>query len=217
MQGSTLEQIVQGAHPPLNESAIRDTVDHVFSAGIYNQTTLLQRGLIWLGDIFREVLGFFGRLLREVQSSPLLSWTALVVIAILVIAIAARLVYLWQLRRIQAATSPVRFADAWIGGAGDPLAIAEREAREGNFTEAAHALYAALLGAIARQHQIKVHQSKTVGDYARELRARGSALLGGYREFGRTYETVMYGLGSCDRERFDRLYAIAVPILRSNG
>lgn len=217
MQGSAVELVAHGARQSLSESAIRDTVDRVFQAGVYNQTTPLQRGLMWLGDVFRDILGLLGRLLGEVRASPALSWTALLVIVVILVAITARLIYLAQLRRIAGAASAIRFTDAWLGGGGDPLAAAEREARAGNFTPAAHALYAALLGAIARQHQIKVHHSKTVGDYGRELRAKGSSLLARYREFGRTYETVIYGVGSCDRERFDRLYAIAAPILRPNG
>jgi hypothetical protein len=202
---------------PVTERAVRDTVERIFSAAAYNQTTLMSRFMAWLGDIFRRFLGLLRDLGYRIGESPTLSWLVIAIAAALVLLIAFRLVYLWQLRALRQATSPIRFGDAWFGGGGDPLAAAERAARAGNFTEAAHALYAAILSAIARQHAIRVHPSKTVGDYGRELRAAGSSLVSRYREFARTYETVIYGLGSCDRDRFERLYSIATPLLRPNG
>ncbi len=209
--------VQEASHLPLTERAIRDTVDRVFSAAAYNQTTLMGRFMMWLGEIFRKFLGLLGDLGYRIGQSRTLSWLVIGVAAALVVLIAFRLVYLWQLRAIRQARSPVRFGEAWFGGGGDPLAAAERAARAGNFTEAAHALYAAILTAIARQHAISVHPSKTVGDYGRELRAAGSSLFTRYREFARTYETVIYGLGSCDRDRFERLYSIATPLLRPHG
>jgi hypothetical protein len=205
------------ARPLLGESAIRDTVERVFQAGVYNQTTLAQRFFIWLAQLFRAIGAVIRSLVGMVSQSTALSWAVVVLAIIVIVAITSRILYLWQLRRLQHAASPVRLGDAWFGGRGDALALAEDAARQGNFTEAAHALYEALLRAIARTHQIKLHPSKTVGDYGRELRAKGSTLLTRYREFGRDYETVIYGVGTCDRERFERLYVTAAPILRPNG
>jgi Domain of unknown function (DUF4129) len=95
---------------------------------------------------------------------------------------------------------------------GDPWALAQRLATAGNYTDAAHALYQGLLLALARRDHLRLHESKTVGDYARELRSRSSQRFTPFRDFARTYEVVVYGLGTCDRERYDRLQRLAEVI-----
>ena len=90
-------------------------------------------------------------------------------------------------------------------------------AARGDYTAAAHALYAALLDAGARQDQIKIHPSKTAGDYVREVRRISSPIFPGFRDFARAYEFVIYGLGVCDRERYERLLSIALPIVAPHG
>jgi len=90
-------------------------------------------------------------------------------------------------------------------------------ASSGDYTSAAHALYAAMLESAARQQQIRLHPSKTVGDYVRELRSQSSSLFQRFREFGRSYEVVIYGIGWCDADRYRQLYALAVPVVRPHG
>jgi hypothetical protein len=86
-------------------------------------------------------------------------------------------------------------------------------AAAGQYTDAAHALYAALLEGVARREQLRLHPSKTAGDYLRELRRRSSQLVPTFRDFARLYEVVVYGLGSCDRDRYERLYVLATGML----
>lgn len=93
--------------------------------------------------------------------------------------------------------------------------LAQELAARGEYTEAAHALYRALLEALARRERVRLHPSKTVGDYVRDLRQRSSSLFGRFRDFARSYETVVYGIGVCDRERYERLLALAAPIVRA--
>ena len=100
---------------------------------------------------------------------------------------------------------------------GDAWAAAQQLAATGNYTAAAHALYAALLDAGARQHQLRLHPSKTAGDYVREVRRRSPPNFPIFRDFARSYELVIYGLGECNRERYERLSSIALPIVRPNG
>jgi hypothetical protein len=95
---------------------------------------------------------------------------------------------------------------------GDPWALAQRLAAAGDYTGAAHALYQGLLLSVARRDNIRLHESKTVGDYTRELRSRASRRFAPFREFARTYEVVVYGLGRCDRDRYDRLQRLAQAI-----
>jgi hypothetical protein len=100
------------------------------------------------------------------------------------------------------------------GGPDDPWGDADRFSQSGQYTDAAHALYRGLLDSMARRDQIQLHHSKTVGDYGRDLRRRSSTLAPPYRDFARSYETVVYGLGTCDRERYERLYALATTMIR---
>ncbi|HZS60936.1 MAG TPA: DUF4129 domain-containing protein [Gemmatimonadaceae bacterium] len=91
----------------------------------------------------------------------------------------------------------------------DPWVLARQLAAQGRYTEAAHALYLALLARVAARVPLRLHDSKTAGDYARELRHTAPNLFGPFREFARSYEIVIYALGECDRSRFDSLIALA--------
>jgi hypothetical protein len=52
-----------------------------------------------------------------------------------------------------------------------------------------------------------------VGDYARELRRVQSPLAARYREFARLYEVVIYGVGTCDADRWARLQSLAADLV----
>ncbi|HEV2641317.1 MAG TPA: DUF4129 domain-containing protein [Candidatus Elarobacter sp.] len=96
----------------------------------------------------------------------------------------------------------------------DWAATAQRFAAEGRFTDAAHALYLALLSAAARRGVVTLHESKTAGDYLRELRRKhGPFDVGRFAEFTRSYETVIYGIGECDADRYARLESLADTLL----
>ena len=103
----------------------------------------------------------------------------------------------------------LRSRDAWT--------LAQELAAEGDFTGAAHALYVALLGNLARRDLLRLHPSKTIGDYLRELRRRPTAPFDAVREFARTYELVAYGLRPCAADRYARLHTLAARALDSNG
>jgi hypothetical protein len=103
------------------------------------------------------------------------------------------------------------------GSRADAWSAAQLLASRGDYTAAAHALYAALLDAGARQEQLKLHPSKTAGDYVREVRRHASPMFPRFRDFARAYEIVIYGLGVCDRERYERLLSLALPIVAPRG
>ena len=105
--------------------------------------------------------------------------------------------------------SGLRSRDAWT--------TAQELAAQGDFTGAAHALYVALLGNLARRELLRLHPSKTIGDYLRELRRRPTAPVQTVREFARAYEVVAYGLRACDADRYARLHALAVQVIEPNG
>ena len=167
--------------------------------------TLWDRFWTWLA----ERLGHITLSLRHI---PGLRSAVIVILSILAVVLVARWAYIALsgdqaiARRRRGRGGPATLADPWEE--------AQRLAALGDYTGAAHALYAALLGAIARREPVRLHDSKTVGDYARELRRLASPRFTAFREFARAYETVVYGLGSCDRPRYDRLLALAAPLVQ---
>jgi hypothetical protein len=102
-----------------------------------------------------------------------------------------------------------RAADAWRE--------AERLAAAGQFTEASHALLAALLSAFAHRGEVRLHASKTAGDYARELARRGSPARSAFQQFRRRYDAVIFGAGTCDADEYAALLRDAAPILTRAG
>ena len=209
------------AQIPVPETAIRDTMAAVFRQAAFARerpswiAAQMDRFFTWLGNVLRSI---FGPLFRSRETNPRMFWVLVTIIALIVLAIVARLAYVSYLRRKQGIG-----ARAFLGGTGgvsrggDPRLLAQQLAAQGNFTDAAHALYMALLEAVARRGLVRLHSSKTVGDYVRELRARSSAVFTRFRDFARAYEVVVYGTGYCDRERYERLLALALPILEEQA
>ena len=194
----------------LSDAAIAEAVAAVFSAPEFDRSL---RETI-MGRISRAIADFFRALRSLAGTDRELFWLVIIVLALVLAAILARAGYLLYLRRIRGAMLPGERRDLTRTRGRDPLLVAQEEAARGNFTDAAHALYLALLEALARREQVRLHPSKTIGDYVRELRARSSSVFSRFREFARAYEVVVYGIGSCDRERWERLDELARPILQ---
>ena len=193
----------------LPATAVRDTLSAVFRQPAYDRSiarSLWSRIAETLARWIGEVVGYF-------QRSPALTRTVLVVASLLILALVARLAWVAWRQRTREASLEFGRDGAGRRAGGDPWPLAHRLAAAGDYTAAAHALYAALLEAIARRERVRLHPSRTVGDYVRDLRRRGSPLHPTFREFGRTYEVVVYGIGTCDRERWERLDALAREIV----
>jgi hypothetical protein len=200
----------------LPEQTIRRAVDSVFGSAAYNRASLWQRFWEWVGRMLRAFFSWIAPAFFALRRSPPLFWAVLIVLTLLTAAVIARWLYLWRARTA-----------LHIAGAGwdthgefsraDAWSAAQQLAARGDYTAAAHALYAALLDAGARQDQLKLHPSKTAGDYVREVRRRASPIFPSLRDFARAYDIVIYGLGECDRERYERLLSIARPIVTANG
>jgi hypothetical protein len=194
----------------LSESMIRDTVAAVFSDPAYGNTSLLERLGAWLLELLGELLL---RLRPDGAPGPVL-WIITVIVGLLIATVVARTLWLIDIgRRTGGAGTP----DGAGGARSDAWADARVFAARGDYTAAAHALYAAILDSIAGRGDIELHEAKTIGDYLRELATRSSASLARFRDFARSYETVIYGIGFCDRERFERLYGMAAAIVGSRG
>jgi hypothetical protein len=99
----------------------------------------------------------------------------------------------------------------------DYLALAAGEAEAGRFAEACHAVYGAVLESLVRSGAVRFHQSKTSGDYSRELHRRGSPLFAPFRAFARDFDGTMFGKSSVDRADYDRLHASATTLGRTRA
>jgi len=198
------------------ERTIRRAVEAVYGTPTYNRTSLWDRFWGFVGEMVSRFFAWLSPAFGALHKSPPLFWAVLIGLGLLTGAVIARWLYLWRAR------TALRIAGAGWGtkpGAtrGDAWAAAQQLAARGDFTAAAHALYAALLDAGARQNQLRLHPSKTAGDYVREVRRHSSPIFPGFRDFARAYELVIYGLGECNRERYERLLSLAIPIVRPHG
>jgi hypothetical protein len=101
------------------------------------------------------------------------------------------------------------FGDRPRGAILDPWTEAQNAALAGNYLEAAHALYLAVLHTLAISDRLVIDSAKTVADYTRDLRGASSRSLPLYRDFARVYEPVVWGSLECDRAAFEQLSAIA--------
>lgn len=180
-------------------AAIHDTVAAIVKQGAYHRQvarSLFDRIMQWIGETLQ-------RLFQTLGGVPHGRVIATIAAAAVVVLVVARVVYAARLR-----TSPSE--GSLVGGrrvttAADPWRSAEDLAAAGQFTEAAHALYRATLGMLATRGQIRLHTSKTNGDYAGELRRRGVAAYAPFRRFGRRYDRIIYGTRACDAAEYAAL------------
>jgi hypothetical protein len=179
--------------------AIHDTVAAIVKQSAYHRQvarSLFDRITQWIGDM---VL----RLFQTLGGVPHGRVVATIAAAVVVVLVVARALYAARLR-----TTPEEsavFGGRRVATAGDPWRSAEDLAAAGQFTEAAHALYRATLGMLATRGEIRLHASKTSGDYALELRRRGAGAHAPFRRFGWRYDRIIYGTGSCDAAEYAAL------------
>ncbi|MES3034554.1 MAG: DUF4129 domain-containing protein [Gemmatimonadota bacterium] len=193
------------ARPPVTPDAIRDTISRIVLEQGYQRTvtsTLLSRAWEWftrmLRDLFQAAAGSRGTYI-----------VALSLIALVIIVAIVRSVIVARARR------QARARRETVVTADDLLAQARGLSAQGAYVEAAHLLHAALVTRLAEGRRVRPHPSKTVGDYARELRQSNDAAAAPYRTFAQTYEIVAYGDGLCDAVRFARLEQLAAPMLQA--
>ena len=192
-------------------AAIHDTVAAIVRQPAYHRglgTTVLDRVFGWIGDWYSRLVAALG----TVPHGRVVATVAAATVALLVV---ARLAYAARLR----GTSVMSIAKGRSrrATAADPWREAEQLAAAGQFTEAAHALYGATVAILASQGLVRRHDSKTSGDYARELRRRGAPAYAAFRRFGGRYDRIIYGTGTCDAAGFDALLTDARAVLERPG
>lgn len=193
---------------PWADAAVRDTIAAIAGQSEYQReltTSIASRALRWFGDVldslFASVRGAtYG---REV--------TIAVVILLVSLVVARILIGVRAERALVAARVPRKATVADLTA----LADAERLAQAGDFTAAAHALFAALLRACAARGEVRLHPSKTTGDYARELRRRNTLSWRPFQSFRSRYDRVIYGDMQCSAGDYAALSSDARALLNT--
>lgn len=192
----------------LAPSVVHDSLASVIATGDYARglrDTLFLRFVNWLERAIGRAIDAAG----DIQA---VRWAAIALLAVIVAAAVARIVWYWVLER-RALQRLERAAGARLAGGEDPLLAARRAAGSGDHTAAAHLLYRALLMRLAGRERLRLHPAKTSGDYARELRSRNSKVAAPFREFSRLYERAVYGSADVNPAMWEQLHSLAGPIL----
>ncbi len=205
-----LAMLQPSASPPApglwSAAAIRDTIAAIANTSEYQReltSSIASRALRWLGDLLET-------LFTTVRGAPYGREITIGVVALVVALVAARIVIGVRAERaLVAARAPRKASVADITA----LADAERLAQAGDFTAAAHALFTALLRACAARGEIRLHPSKTTGDYARELRRRNTPSRHVFQSFRSRYDRVIYGNRECSAGDYAALSADARQLL----
>lgn len=203
-----LQQAPSGAFAsPWTRAAIHDSVAAIVRQTPYRrdlQRTLFDRIVRWIGELI-------DRIFAGVRSVPHGRELAVVAAIVLVLLLVGRIVYARRLRA--RADEELARSEVDSHGIFDPWREAERLARAGEYTEAAHALYQGVIAGLAKRGLVRAHPSKTSGDYARELRRRGALADTPFRRFGSRYDRIIYGTGVCDEANYRALLDEAGAVL----
>lgn len=202
--------LLQAALRTWPPAAVHDTVAAVVSGRAFErplQLSLAQRLFRWIADGIDALVDYL-------QASGPARWVAIGFTVLLVLLVIARFILAARAR------SDVLEGDEdnRRGRAGDdPWRLAERLVAAARYEEAAHAYYRGVVESVARTDRLRLDPSKTSGDYARELRARGSARLSPFRAFARRFDVAVYGHGSCSAETIADLAHLAEPFRGERG
>lgn len=191
--------------PTVDVRAVHETVADIAGQAAYRRSatdTLAAR-------LWQLLVDTFDQILQTLTGTPTSRRITLAVLGVVVALLLLRLLLNERhARALARRRSPV--ARQQLGNAWD---AAQRLAADGNFTEAAHALCAAVLQDFARRGEVRLHPSKTTGDYARELRRRSSPTHGPFQRFRRRYDALVYGEDALTAVDYAALLHDASPLL----
>ncbi len=184
--------------------AIHDTVDAVVRDGAFRrsiQSSIGERLMQWTVQWLERLFGYLdGRTSVRGIALTFAAGLALLLVARLVLSSRAR----------DGAGSAARRV-LRPGAREDPWRDADLLAADGRYEEAAHALYRGVVATLVVRERLRFDPSKTSGDYARELRARGSSSYAPFRDFSRRFDLVVYGHQRSDEASLQDLVRLASP------
>ena len=189
----------------VDTTAVRDTIAAIASQPAYRRSptdTLADQ-------LWRALVDAFDRLTQTITGSVTSRRITLIVIGSMLLMVIVRAFIndraTRSLTRRRAPHARQMYGDAW--------AEAQRLAAAGQYTDAAHALCAAVLQACAARGEVRLHPSKTTGDYARELRRRGATAHTPFQGFRKRYDRLVYGELQCSATDYAALLSDATPIM----
>ncbi|MDQ6610911.1 MAG: DUF4129 domain-containing protein [Gemmatimonadota bacterium] len=188
------------------DKAIRDTVAAIGRQAAYQRefsTSLWDKILRW---IFQRIADLFAAV-SQLQYGRLILYSLLVFAVLLIV---ARLAL--GIKAERNSRTVVRRPGLSVGAA-SLMADAERFAAEGSYTRAAHLLFSALVTAGAARGELRLHPSKTTGDYARELRRRNATWYNPFQQFRSRYDRVIFGNTECTADDYDALRQVVRGVL----
>jgi Domain of unknown function (DUF4129) len=188
----------QAVAGPWTARQIHDTVAAIARQAAY--ATPIRQSI--LGRILTTVLRWIGDLLDRIHGWPGMRYVVIAAVALLVIVIAGRIIIAQQMEARRLAGAGLR---ALAGERRDYWALAAELDAAGNHVAACHAVYVGVLDALARAGAVRFHASKTGGDYARELRQRGSSVAGDFATFAREFDGSVYGWREPTHDDYERL------------
>ncbi len=191
---------------PFSDQAIRDTITAIARDPAYSRA---------LGQsLWDRVLRFlFDQVQRLFEAVSAVQYGRIIVTILVILAVGivvARLVLGIVAERKagdadkNAGTSTQRAAQ---------LADAERLAVNGEYTAAAHVLFAVVLATGSARGEFRVHPSKTLGDYAREIRRRATGWQQPFAAFRHRFDRAMYGNTACSADDYQGLLAAVQAML----
>ena len=198
-------QLVLLQSDTLSTQAIHDAIAALTESNAYERSL---RDSLWLRmtNWLVENLSALFRSVREFPGGEFIAYALLGTAAVLII---ARIVL------GNRATKVARKRRSYRNGAGvasTGVADAEKLAAQGDYTAAAHALYAATIDTLAARGSVRHHSSKTTGDFARELRMRNDPAFTAFQAFRRVYDHVIYGELTCSADSYSQLIEFAKTI-----
>jgi hypothetical protein len=196
--------VLQGVRQTWSPEAIHEIVSQIAQERGYRRSVV---GSV-LGRVMMAILNAFDWLRQAAEKIPGGRTTVIVAISLIALLIVGRILLSAEWRDESLIRRRAGAGRARI----DPWSEAERLAASGDYTAAAHALYQAVLRRLSGSERIRLHSSKTSGDYWRELRRRGSPAAPAFRVFGRRFDRVIFGVGECSRDEFEAMLSEAYAV-----
>ncbi len=196
--------LVQTAERTWPPGAVHDSVRAVLRDPAFRRSlrrTLIDRLMVW-------IMEWLSRLERAARHLPSLRSIGLTLVALIVLFVIVRTL-LGARERADETNQRLRRRGA--NTQENPWEVADQLTSQGQFEDAAHALYRGVLLTISRTERIRLDPSRTSGDYARELRRRNASSVTMFRAFTRRFESAVYGHERCTADVLIELRSLAEP------
>ena len=167
-----------------------------------------------VGRVLLSIFRWFRDLFLQIKAWPDAPYLLIAAAVLLIFVVAGRILIDRRAKASRAAGAGLR---ALGGEARDYWALAAQLDASGNHLEACHAVYIAVLDSITRSGVVRFHASKTSGDYARELRRRGSPQAADFTNFARQSERCMYGWSAPTHDDYAQLARSAESLVRGRA